>query len=320
MSYSETPAAVQGYHIPVLLAQCLDLLSIKPDGVYLDATLGGGGHARAILDRLGPGGRLIGVDRDADALECAKGWRDPYGDKFEAIRASFAGLRQALGDPQEPFLDGVLFDLGVSSHQLDVAGRGFSFRAGGPLDMRMDARDAMTAEDIVRTWDADEIKDALRKYGEERYAGRIASAIVRERDRIKTTADLAAVVKRAVPGQGASERIHPATRTFQAFRILINDEMEALEQGLEQAVSLLRPGGRIVVISYHSLEDRIVKNAFREWSKGCICPPRMPLCRCGHTATVKILTRKPVVPTDEEIRENPRARSAKARGAERLPV
>lgn len=312
--------SAHGYHIPVLLTQCLEMLAIKPDGVYLDATLGGGGHARAILDRLGPGGQLIGVDRDADALAYAVGWQTPYGNRFVPVRASFAGLREALGEPDKPLLDGALFDLGLSSHQLDIPERGFSFRSAGPLDMRMDSRDGLTAKDIVQTWTAGEIANILWKYGEERYARRIASAIVRERDRIETTADLAAVVKRAVPGQGAGERIHPATRTFQAFRVLINDEMEALEHGLEQAVSLLRPGGRIVVIAYHSLEDRIVKNAFREWSTGCICPPRMPLCRCGHSATMKVLTKKPVVPAGEEILENPRARSAKARAAEKLPV
>lgn len=320
MSDFDKAISADGYHVPVLLAECLSLLAVRPDGTYLDATLGGGGHARAVLDRLGPGGRLIGVDRDADALAFAEGWQAPYGDRFVPVRASFAGLSESLSALDGQLYDGALFDLGVSSHQLDVPERGFSFRAGGPLDMRMDNRDGLTAEDIVRTWTAEEIATILWKYGEERYGRRVAQAIVRERDRIKTTADLAEVVKKSVPGQGAGERIHPATRTFQAFRVFVNDEMSALEQGLEQAVGLLKPGGRIVVISYHSLEDRIVKTAFREWSTGCICPPKMPLCTCGHVATVKVLTKRPVSPSDEEILENPRARSAKARAAEKLAV
>jgi 16S rRNA (cytosine1402-N4)-methyltransferase len=228
-------------------------------------------------------------------------------------------LSEALGHPDAGFLDGALFDLGVSSHQLDVVARGFSFRGAGPLDMRMDTRSGLTAADIVQTWTEDEIADILRRYGEERYAGRIARAIVRDRTEIRTTADLADVVKQAVPGHGAGERIHPATRCFQAFRLVVNDELGSLSRGLEQAISLLKPGGRIVVIAYHSLEDRIVKNLLRDLATGCICPPRMPVCVCGHKAILKLVMRKAVKPSEAEIIANPRARSARARAAGRLP-
>lgn len=307
------------YHIPVLLSECLDLLAPKPNGTYLDATLGGGSHARAILSRLGSGGKLIGLDRDADAVGLAETWRKPYGERFEPVRGSFGELRQSLRNPDGAILDGALFDLGVSSHQLDVMERGFSFRGAGPLDMRMDTRGGVTAAEIIQTWPENEIAGILREFGEERYSGRIAKAIVRERTAIDSTADLADVIKRAVPGHGAGERIHPATRSFQALRLVVNDELGSLSRGLEQVVLLLKPGGRIVVISYHSLEDRIVKNLFRDLATGCTCPPRMPMCVCGHTATLKLITRKSVKPSDDEVAENPRARSARLRAAERLP-
>lgn len=305
----------RAYHVPVLLSECLELLSVRPDGRYVDATLGGGGHARAILDQLGPAGRLYGVDQDQDALERAETWSQPYGDMFQAVYGRFDALADLI--PDGVALDGVLFDLGVSSHQLDVPERGFSFRAAGPLDMRMDPSQGESAADIVAEWSEADLAHAIRTYGEERYAGRIARAIVRDRARIRTTADLAETVRRATPPVYGKERIHPATRTFQALRIVVNDEMATLERGLEQALDRLAPGGRIVVIAYHSLEDRIVKNLFRERSTGCICPPRLPVCHCGHVATLNVLTRKPVVPSDEEASANPRARSARARAAEK---
>lgn len=312
------PTPIEGYHVPVLLRECLDLLALRPDAICLDATLGGGGHARAILERLGDAGRLVGLDQDADALESAKSWSAPYGERFQAVRANFENLDAALDGAGVGTLDGALFDLGVSSRQLDAPERGFSFRSAGPLDMRMDTGGDTTVEDIIRTWSERELAEALRTYGEERHAGRISRAIVRERDRIRTTADLAEVVRAAAPQTGGRERIHPATRTFQALRIVVNDEMGALQRGLEAAVERLAPGGRIVVIAYHSLEDRIVKHLFRERATGCICPPRLPVCRCGHTQTLKIITRKPVVPSEAEVAANPRARSARARAAERL--
>jgi len=312
------PTLLDAYHVPALLAESLDLLAIRPDGVYVDATLGGGGHSRAILDRLSGSGRLIGLDQDTDALEQAGRWSAPYGERFLALQANFENLDEALDGAGVGPLDGALFDLGVSSHQLDVPGRGFSFRTAGPLDMRMDPEGDVTAEDIIRNWPERDLADALRTWGEERYAGRNARAIVRRRDEIRSTADLADVVKAAVPGGGAHERIHPATRTFQALRIVVNREMEVLAAGLEAAMGRMAPGGRIVVIAYHSLEDRIVKNLFRERATGCICPPRLPECRCGHAATYKVITRKPVTPSDDEVAANPRARSARVRAAERL--
>jgi 16S rRNA (cytosine1402-N4)-methyltransferase len=302
-----------------LLPEVLDLLAIRDSGTYVDATLGGGGHSRAILDRLGPEGRLIGIDQDADALARAEEWGAPYGGRFSAVRGNFGNLASALRSPGRACLDGILFDLGVSSHQLDVPGRGFSFRAGGPLDMRMDDRSPTTAEHIIRTWRAEDIEKTIREYGEERFAGRIARAIVRERENIRTTADLAYVVKGAVPKAHGPERIHPATRTFQALRIEVNGEMDALRRGLSTAITLLKPGGRVVVISYHSLEDRIVKTFFREQATGCICPPRLPICMCHHRATVGLVTKKALAPSELEIAGNPRARSARARAAERLP-
>ena len=304
--------------MPVMPVETLEALALKPGGVYLDATLGGGGHAREILDRLGPTGQLLGMDQDADALQRAEEWAAPYGGRFRPVRANFENLDAALEGAGVERLDGALFDLGVSSHQLDVPERGFSFRAGGPLDMRMDDRATLTAAEILHHWPEEDIADVLWKYGEERHSRRIARAIVRERDAIRNTADLADVVRRAMPPARGRERIHPATRTFQALRIAVNREMDVLSEGLNAAVERLAPGGRIVVIAYHSLEDRIVKDLFRERSTACICPPKLPICRCGHVATLRIITRKPVTPSEAEVAANPRARSARLRAAERL--
>jgi 16S rRNA (cytosine1402-N4)-methyltransferase len=294
------------------------MLAIRPGGVYLDATMGGGGHSRAILDRLGSDGRLIALDQDEDALRQAAAWGSNYGARFRPVRGNFGDLDAALGEAGVGSLDGALFDLGVSSHQLDVAERGFSFRAEGPLDMRMDGREGLTAAAIVQTWSEADIADVLWKFGEERHSRRIARAIAQQRNDIQTTTDLAEVVRRAMPSQPGRDRIHPATRTFQAIRIAVNREMEMLSRGLDAAIERLSPGGRIVVISYHSLEDRIVKQLFRERSTGCICPPRLPICRCGHVATLKIITKKSVTPSEAEVAANPRARSARMRAAERL--
>lgn len=309
---------LQEYHVPALLTEAIELLLVQPDGVYVDATLGGGGHARAILDRLGPNGRLLGLDQDADSLERAAEWATPYGNQLMLARVNFENLATALDEAGVSRLDGALFDLGVSSHQLDVPDRGFSFRTGGPLDMRMDRRQELSAEDIVQTWAEQDIAGILWKFGEERHGRRIARAIVRERKNIKDTADLASVVRHAMPPTRGKERIHPATRTFQALRIAVNREMDVLAAGLNEAVDRLAPGGRIAVIAWHSLEDRIVKEIFRERSTGCICPPRLPVCRCGHAASLQLVTRKPVAPSEQEIAANPRARSARLRVAERV--
>lgn len=299
-----------------MLEESLHWLRIQPNGVYLDATLGGGGHTRAILERLDTG-CVVGVDQDDDAIREAGVWGAAFGGRFQPVQTNFENLVSVL-DALPP-LDGALFDLGVSSHQLDTADRGFSFREDGPLDMRMHQGLTESAADWLQSASEAEIAQILREYGEERMAGRIARALFAARDRLETTTQLADVVRRAVPKTYEKGRIHPATRTFQALRIVVNREMDVLPTGLDAAIRNLRPGGRIVVIAYHSLEDRIVKNLFRDGAVDCVCPPRMPVCHCGHKATLKVLTRKPETPTEAEIARNSRARSAKLRAAERLP-
>lgn len=314
------PPCASGYHEPVLVAETLACLALRADGVYIDATLGGGGHTRAILNSLGPEGRVIGIDQDPDAIAEAARWSDSGEGRFTALHASFADLEEALGPVGVRAVDGVLFDLGVSSFQLDAPFRGFSFRAAGPLDMRMDTSKGTPLGRLLGVWSQRELEEIIRNYGEERFAGRIARAITAAKDRITDTACLAEVIREAVPRTADADRIHPATRTFQALRIAANREMEALPEGLRQAVGLLRPGGRIVVLSYHSLEDRIVKEFFRDEARGCICPPKLPQCGCGRTATLRVLTGKPLRPSEEEVARNPRARSARLRAAERLPA
>jgi 16S rRNA (cytosine1402-N4)-methyltransferase len=303
-----------------MVAETLDYLALRPDGVYVDATLGGGGHSRALLDALGPSGRVVGLDQDADAIAEAARWSGPYRGRFTALHASFEDLTDSLESVGIREVDGVLFDLGVSSYQLDAPSRGFSFRAGGPLDMRMDASKGSPLSDLLARWSQQELEELIRTYGEERFAHRIARAITAARDRITDTQALAEIIRAAVPRTPDAERIHPATRTFQALRIAANREMEVLPDGLRQAVALLRPGGRIVALSYHSLEDRVVKGVFRDEARGCICPPRLPQCGCGRTATLRVLTGRPLRPSEAEVARNPRARSARMRAAERLPA
>jgi 16S rRNA (cytosine1402-N4)-methyltransferase len=295
-------------------------LAPQPGGCYLDGTLGGGGHAALILEASSPDGRLIAFDRDREALAAAVERLAPYGDRLQLVHADFADMAGELARMGVSSIDGFLLDLGVSSHQLDTPGRGFSFQQDAPLDMRMDRTSADTAADLVNTLEERELCRIIREYGEERFARRIAAAIVRSRGggEIETTLQLADIVKGAIPRRLQEERIHPATRTFQALRIAVNDELASVERGVRSAIQLLRPGGRGVVISFHSLEDRIVKTLFREAATSCRCPKDLPRCICAMQPAVKVLTGKPVLAGDDEIRNNPRARSAKLRAVEKL--
>ena len=307
-------------HRPVLLRECLEGLAIRPEGTYLDGTLGRAGHAREIAARLTTG-RLFCIDRDQAALDAAQERLAGHLDKVTLIHGNFGDLAQLLDSRGLTGLDGMLFDLGVSSPQLDDRSRGFSYRLDAPLDMRMDRTEALTAHTVVNQWPQEELRRILWQYGEERYAPQIAAAIVRSRAArpIETTLELVEVIKGAMPAQALREKQHPAKRSFQAIRIAVNDELGAVDRMLQAAVPRLAPGGRLCVISFHSLEDRLVKNALAEWARGCTCPPDFPVCVCGKKPAVKLVPRKPILPTEEEIAENPRARSAKLRVAEKLP-
>ncbi len=302
-------------HIPVLYEEVLEYLAPHPGGRYIDATVGGGGHAEGILERSSPDGRLLGIDRDPAALKVAEERLARFGDRVVLIRGSFRHLGAAAEESTFTSVDGILFDLGYSSFQVEDPQRGFSFHAEGPLDMRFGPDTAVTAADLVNTLSEEELADLIFRYGEERQARRIARAIVRHRP-IRTARELGELIERTVGRRG--RRIHPATRTFQALRIAVNDELGALEEALPQAVGLLKPGGRLVVISFHSLEDRLVKRFFKQEATDCLCPPHVLVCQCGHRASLRILTKKPVTPSPEEVQRNPRARSAKLRAAERL--
>ena len=301
-------------------AEVLEWLAPRPGGIYLDGTVGGGGHARLILEASQPGGRLIGLDRDPAALAAAAVALHPFGARATLRTGSFAELGRHLAELGIPQIDGILLDLGVSSHQLDTAERGFSFREDGPLDMRMDPLQPLTAAGLLASAEADELKRIFRDYGEERWAGRIAREIVRTREDqpLVRTGQLAELVCRAVPGGHRPQRIHPATRVFQALRIAVNGELDALQEGLAAALGHLLPGGRLVVISFHSLEDRLVKQGFRAAASTCQCPPRLPVCSCGIKPQVKVLTSRGVRPAEAEVMANPRARSAVLRAVERL--
>lgn len=298
--------------------EVLKWLQPRPGGVYLDGTVGGAGHARLIMEAA-PGVKLIGLDRDPAALNKAREVLDPYGDKVSLHHQTYDQAAEVLRELQIEALDGMLLDLGVSSHQLDTPERGFSFRYDAPLDMRMDPTSGETAAEIVNQRDEDELIRIFFQYGEERYARRIARRIVeRRRDQPLTrTGELADLIRDAVPGGHRPSRIHPATRVFQALRIEVNQELEQVETGVARAIDLLRPEGHLVVISFHSLEDRIVKNLFREQALGCICPPRLPVCQCSHQPKVKILTRKGVRATPAEQERNTRSRSAVLRAVSR---
>lgn len=305
-------------HVSILLQACLDGLRIRPDGTYIDATTGGAGHSLAIARQLQTG-RLICLDRDAEALAYA---RQRLADFPQAtiIKSDFRALDDVLQRQGCAGADGILFDLGVSSPQLDHAERGFSYRQDAPLDMRMDQEQALTAFTVVNEWSKEELQHILFTYGEERYAPLIAAAIVRERQKkpISTTVELADIIRAAMPAKALREKQHPAKRSFQAIRIAVNDELNQLREAMDKAIACLSPGGRLAVITFHSLEDRIVKNAFRQAAQGCICPKDFPVCVCGKKPLVRLTPSKPILPTAEEIIVNPRARSAKLRVCEKL--
>ena len=307
------------HHVSVLLQEAVDALNIRPDGVYLDGTLGGAGHSREILKRLTTG-RLIGVDRDPKALAAAQARLAPWLDRVTLVHSNFAELDAILDGLEIPAVDGMLFDLGVSSPQLDEAARGFSYMADAPLDMRMDPSDRVTAREIVNTWPQEELRRILYAYGEERCAPQIAAAIVRRRAErpIETTLELVDVIRSGMPAKALREKQHPAKRSFQAIRIAVNDELSAVDRMMQRAIGRLKPGGRLAVITFHSLEDRIVKAAMAQAAKGCTCPPEFPVCVCGKKPQIRLITHKPILAGAAELEENPRARSAKLRVAEKL--
>ena len=307
------------YHVSVLLDECLEGLNIKPDGVYVDGTLGGAGHSSQIAKRLTTG-RLIGIDRDPVALKAAGERLKPFEDRVTLVHSNFCEISKVLDDLGVDAVDGVLLDLGVSSPQLDDAERGFSYMVNAPLDMRMDNGDAMTAKIIVNTWPYEELRRILYDYGEERYAPQIAANICRCREEktIETTLELVDVIRSAMPAAALREKQHPAKRSFQAIRIAVNDELGAVRKVMEAAIPKLKPGGRLAIITFHSLEDRIVKNAMADASKGCTCPPNFPVCVCGKKPQVKLITRKPITASARELEVNPRSRSAKLRVCEKI--
>jgi 16S rRNA (cytosine1402-N4)-methyltransferase len=305
------------YHAPVMLKEVLEVLQPEAGATYIDCTVGGGGHSIEIAKRIVPGGLLIGIDRDDDALKAASLRLEEFKNSVILEKGNFENLGEIAERLGVTKARGILLDLGVSSHQLDVPERGFSFRQDALLDMRMDAGEALTAAELVNTLSERELSDLIWKYGEDRWARRIAKFIVKRRP-IRTTGELAETIKAAVPVGARAENIHPATRTFQALRIVVNRELESLQNGLESAIRLLESGGRICVLSYHSLEDRIVKETFLRFSGRCKCPPGLPICTCGAREIIHILTRRPISPTDAEVKANPRARSAKLRAAQKL--
>ena len=302
------------HHVSVLLEECIEGLNIKPDGIYVDGTLGGAGHSSRIAAKLTTG-RHIGIDRDPVALKVAGERLAPWADRVTLVHSNFCEIAKVLDDLNIDGVDGILLDLGVSSPQLDEVERGFSYMADAPLDMRMNNEDSLSAHTVVNTWSYEELKRILYDYGEERYAPKIAAAICsrREEKNIETTLELVEIIRSAMPAAALREKQHPAKRSFQAIRIAVNDELNSVSKVMEAAIPLLNKGGRLAVITFHSLEDRIVKNAMANAAKGCTCPPNFPVCVCGKKPLVKLVTRKPIVSGDEELERNPRARSAKLR-------
>ena len=306
-------------HKPVLLAECIEALHIRPEGIYVDGTLGRAGHSREIAQRLTTG-RLVCIDRDQAAIDAAQERLAPWMDRVTLVHSNFDRVSEILAELDIPGVDGMLFDLGVSSPQLDDASRGFSYMHDAPLDMRMDRSAALSAREVVNSWSYEELRRILYEYGEERYAPAIAKSICRARETtpIETTLQLVEVIKSAMPPQALREKQHPAKRSFQAIRIAVNGELDALPPMLNAACEHLKTGGRLAVISFHSLEDRIIKKTMQELATGCTCPPNFPVCVCGKKPKMKLISRKPIVAGEAELTENPRARSAKLRLAEKL--
>lgn len=307
------------HHVSVLLHESVDALNIRPDGIYVDGTLGGAGHSFEIAGRLTTG-RLIGIDRDETALAAAGARLAPFADRVTLVHSNFCRMDEVIRQLGLSGVDGVLLDLGVSSPQLDEGSRGFSYMADAPLDMRMDRTDSLTAYQVVNEWPYEELKRILFDYGEERYAPQIAAAICRSREqkKIETTLELVDIIRGSLPGAALREKQHPAKRSFQAIRIAVNDELDSVSRAMNAAIPILNPGGRLAVITFHSLEDRIVKSAMNDAAKGCTCPPSFPVCVCGRKPKVKVISRKPILPAEQELTENPRARSAKLRVCEKL--
>lgn len=307
-------------HTSIMVRECMDVLLPERGGVFVDCTLGGGGHSEAILERLPSDGRLIGIDRDEQALQAASQRLARFGSRFQAIRGNFFAIQALLEEENIFEADGILADLGVSSYQLDEASRGFSYQHDAPLDMRMDQRSDFSAYDVVNAYSKEQLCNVIRLYGEEKWASRIAQFIVQAREQkcIETTHALVEIIKAAIPASARREGPHPAKRTFQAIRIEVNGELDALDEALDSMIACLREQGRLAIITFHSLEDRIVKRKFAELANPCTCPPKIPMCICGKTASVRILTKKPIVASKEELEQNPRARSAKLRGAEKI--
>ncbi len=303
-------------HKSVLLDETIESLDIKPDGIYVDGTLGGGGHASEVCRRLGDKGRFIGIDQDADAIAAASERLKEFGDKVTIVRSNYENIDEVLKELGISQVDGIYLDLGVSSYQLDTAERGFTYREDdAPLDMRMDQRNEMTAKDIVNTYSESEMFHIIKNYGEDRFAKNIAKHIVRARQEkeIETTGELIEIIKAAIPAKVRATGGHPAKRTFQAIRIELNKELEVLENSIDKMTDLLAPGGRLSIITFHSLEDRIVKNRFRINENPCTCPPDFPVCMCGKKSKGRVVTRKPILPSEEELSENKRSKSAKLR-------
>ena len=309
-------------HKPVMLNEVIDSLKIRPEGTYVDGTLGGTGHSSQIARRLSGEGRLFGFDQDAAAIEAATRRLEPYKDRVSIIRSNYSEMRERLSELGVRSADGILLDLGVSSYQLDDAQRGFSYRADAPLDMRMDQRQKLSAREVVNGYSIEELTRVIREYGEERFARNIAKHITAEREKkpIETTGELISIIKAAIPAKAREGGGHPAKRTFQAIRIEVNRELDVLSDSLDGMIDLLADGGRICVITFHSLEDRIVKETFRRNENPCTCPPEFPVCVCGKKSKGHVITRKPIIPSEEETEENPRSKSAKLRVFERTII
>lgn len=307
------------HHITVLLKETVDGVVQNPHGIYVDMTLGGGGHSYEIASRLAPDGGLIGIDRDADALQAARQRLDKVHCRIHLVQRNYIEINEVINELGFAGVDGIVCDLGVSSYQLDTEERGFSYQHDAPLDMRMDQRQALTAATVVNTYSAKELAQVIREYGEERFANRIAQRIVAQREDhpLTTTGELVEVIKAAIPAAKRRTGPHPAKRTFQAIRIEVNGELRDLETAVRNAVKALKPGGKIGIISFHSLEDRIIKHTFRDLARDCICPPELPVCQCGHQATLRNVS-KAIRPTEQELEDNPRARSAILRVAEKV--